>query len=146
MANWQYNAMQDLREYQAVKESMVSIPEELKALEIDMQLVRGTSYDKSPVQGGASGREDRLIDYIDKKGRLAENLRAATVRVRRIERGLAGLTDNERLVLHRFFISREHGHVDRLCEELGYEKTAVYNIKDAALKKFTLSMFGVIDL
>ena len=146
MANWQYNAMQDLREYQAVKESMVSIPEELKALEIDMQLVRGTSYDKSPVQGGASGREDRLIDYIDKKGRLAENLRAATVRVRRIERGLAGLTDNERLVLHRFFVSREHGHVDRLCEELGYEKTAVYNIKDAALKKFTLSMFGVIDL
>lgn len=146
MANWQYNAMQDLREYQAVKESLVSIPEELKALEIDMQLVRGTSYDKSPVQGGASGREDRLIDYIDKKGRLAENLRAATVRVRRIERGLAGLSDNERLVLNRFFISREHGHVDRLCEELGYEKTAVYNIKDAALKKFTLSMFGVIDL
>ena len=146
MANWQYNAMQDLREYMAIKDSLVSIPEELKALEIDMQLVRGTSYDKSPVQGGASGREDRLIDYIDKKGRLAENLRAATVRVRRIERGLAGLTDNERLVLHRFFISREHGHVDRLCEELGYEKTAVYNIKDAALKKFTLSMFGVIDL
>ena len=146
MANWQYNAMQDLREYQAVKESLVSIPEELKALEIDMQLVRGTSYDKSPVQGGASGREDRLIDYIDRKGRLAENLRAATVRVRRIERGLAGLTDNERLVLHRFFVSREHGHVDRLCEELGYEERTIYRIKDSALKKFTLSMFGVIDL
>lgn len=146
MANWQYNAMQDLREYQAVKESLVSIPEELKALEIDMQLVRGTSYDKSPVQGGASGREDRLIDYIDKKGRLAENLRAATVRVRRIERGLEGLTDNERLVLHRFYISREHGHVDRLCQELGYETAQVYRIKDTALKRFTLSMFGVIDL
>ena len=138
--------MQDLREYMAIKDSLVSIPEEMKALEIDMQLVRGTSYDKSPVQGGASGREDRLIDYIDKKGRLAENLRAATVRVRRIERGLEGLTDNERLVLHRFFISREHGHVDRLCEELGYEERTIYRIKDSALKKFTLSMFGVIDL
>lgn len=146
MADWQYNAKKDLMEYPHIKESLVSIPEELKALEIDMQLVRGTSYDKSPVQGGASGREDRLIDYIDKKGRLAENLRAATVRVRRIERGLEGLTDNERLVLHRFFISREHGHVERLCQELGYEERTIYRIKDSALKRFTLSMFGVIDL
>ena len=146
MANWKYNAVQDLKEYEAIKDSMLSIPEEIKAIEIDMQVVKGVSYDKTPVSGGASGREDRLIDYIDRKGRVQENYKAAELRVRRIERGLNCLTEKERKVLERFFINREYGHIDRLCDDLGYEKSAVYKLKDTALKKFTLSMFGVVDL
>ena len=146
MANWKYNAIQDLREYPSIKDSLISIPEEIKAIEIDLQMVKGTSYDKTPVSGGASGREDRLIDYIDRKGRLQENYKAAELRVKRIERGLETLSANERAVLERFFISREAGYMDRLQHDLGYEQRNIYKIKDAALKKFTLSMFGVVDL
>lgn len=146
MANWQYNAIQDLREYEAVRRSLESIPEEIRTIEADMQIVRGTSYDKSPVQGGGSGMEERLINYIERKERLAENYRVAAAKVKRIERGLNALSDKERLVLQRFFISRTSGHVGRLCEELGYEQAQVYRMKDAALKRFTLAMFGVVDL
>lgn len=146
MADWEKHSIEDLREYRAVKESLGTLPEEIRSLEEDMQLVKGTRYDKTPVEGGASGYEERLINYIDRKGRLEQNLGLAQARVERIERGLSVLTENERLVLTRFYIHREPRYLDRLCGELGYEKTAVYGLKNRALKRFTLAMYGVVDI
>lgn len=146
MADWEKHSIEDLREYRAVKESLGTLPEEIRALEEDMQLVKGTRYDKTPVEGGASGYEERLINYIDRKGRLERNLAYAKAKVEIIERGLSVLTDNERLVLTRFYIHREPRYLDRLCGELGYEKTAVYGLKNRALKRFTLAMYGVVDI
>lgn len=146
MADWEKHSIDDLREYGALKESLGTLPEEIRALEEDMQLVKGTRYDKTPVEGGASGYEERLINYIDRKGRLEQNLGLAQARVERIERGLSVLTDNERLVLTRFYIHREPRYLDRLCGELGYEMRNIYKIKDAALRKFTLAMYGVRDI
>ena len=146
MANWKTHAIDDLRELPALQESVRSLPEEIRELEEDMQLAKGTAFDKSPVQGGASGYDERLINYIDLKTRLGENLQAASGRAERIERGLAVLSDTERLVLERFYIHREARYLDRLCGELGYEQAQVYRIKDTALKKFTLARCGVMDL
>lgn len=146
MADWEKHSIEDLREYRAVKESLGTLPEEIRALEEDMQLVKGTRYDKTPVEGGASGYEERLINYIDRKGRLEANLELAQARVERIERGLSVLTDNERLVLTRFYIHREPRYLDRLCGELGYEMRTIYRLKDSALKKFTLAMYGIKDI
>ena len=146
MADWEKHSIDDLREYGALKESLGTLPEEIRALEEDMQLVKGTRYDKTPVEGGAYGYEERLINYIDRKGRLEQNLGLAQARVERIERGLSVLTDNERLVLTRFYIRREPRYLDRLCGELGYEQAQVYRIKGTALRKFTLAMYGVRDI
>lgn len=146
MPNWKTHAIDDLREYPALQESVASIPEEIKEIEKDMQLVKGTRYDKTPVEGGSSGYEERLINYIDLKTRLGENLAVASGRAERIERGLSVLTETERLVLERFYIYREPRYLDRLCGELGYEQAQVYRIKDSALKKFTLARCGVMDL
>ena len=146
MADWEKHSIDDLREYGALKESLGTLPEEIRALEEDMQLVKGTRYDKTPVEGGASGYEERLINYIDRKGRLEQNLDLAQAKVERIKRGLSVLTENERLVLTRFYIHREPRYLDRLCGELGYEKTAVYGLKNRALKRFTLAMYGVVDI
>lgn len=146
MPNWQHNAVQDLREYNALSISLLNIITELKEIEISMTSTNGTAYDKSPIHGGGSGYEDRAINYIDRKGRARERYKIAHLRVERIERGLETLTENERLVLQRFYIDQGSNHVDRLCEELGYERSQVYRIKDCALKKFTLAMFGVVDI
>lgn len=146
MADWEKHSIDDLRKYEARKESLDILPDRIRALEEDMQLVKGTRYDKTPVEGGASGYEDRLIDYIDRKGRLERNLAYAKAEVEIVERGLSVLTDNERLVLTRFYIHREPRYLDRLCGELGYEMRNIYKIKDAALRKFTLAMYGVCDI
>ena len=146
MPNWKTHAIDDLREYPALQESVASIPEEIKEIEKDMQFVKGTRYDKTPVDGGSSGYEERLINYIDLKTRMGENLAVASGRAERIERGLSVLTETERLVLERFYIHREPRYLDRLCGELGYEKTAVYSLKNRALKRFTLAMYGIKDI
>ena len=144
MADWMKHAVADLREYRAEKESLGTLPEEIRALEEDMRLVKGTRYDKTPVEGGASGYEERLINYIDRRGRLEANLDLARAKVERIERGLSVLTENERLVLTRFYIQREPGGVDRLREELGYVERSLYRIRGSALRKFTLAMYGTL--
>ena len=146
MADWKYNAVQDLKEYQSVQNSLHNLSEEIKNLEIEMQTTKGTRYDRTPVQGGGNGYEDRMINNIDRKGRLEENLRIANRKVRRIECGLRVLSDKEKLVLNRFYVERTGDYIDRLCQELGCEQAQVYRVKDVALKKFTLSMFGIVDL
>lgn len=146
MANWQRNAITDLREYEQVQQSLINIPQEIGTLEMAMTALRGVNFDKTPVEGGTSGYESRLIDNIDRRERLKINLEIARAKVQRIGRGLAALSENEALVLHRFYIQREHGYMDRLCNELGYEKSQIYRIKEAALHKFTLAMFGIVDL
>lgn len=146
MANWQRNAITDLREYEQVQQSLINIPQEIGTLEMAMTALRGAGFDKTPVEGGTSTYESRLIDNIDRRERLKINLEIAQAKVQRIGRGLAALSENEALVLRRFYIRRERDYLDRLCEELGYEERNIYKIKDVALKKFTLAMFGVIDL
>lgn len=145
MADWEKNAVKDLREYGCVKESLVNIPAEIHELETALHTIKSVTYDKTPVAGGTSGREDALINNIDRRGRLAENLEVAKSKVARIERGLAVLSDRERRVLDGFFMRRSYGHVERLADELGYEERNIYKIKDEALLKFTLAMFGVRD-
>ena len=146
MADWEKNAIRDLREYQCIRESLVNIPAEIRELELAVQTIKSVTYDKTPVSGGTSGREDALINNIDRRGRLHENLLIAQSKVERIERGLAVLSEREKRVLDGFFMKRCYGHVERLADELGYDNSHIYRIKDEALKKFTLAMFGIVDL
>lgn len=144
--DWRKAAAADLREYRYIRDSIDNLRGQIEELERQAHTLKGTAYDRTPVKGGTSGWEDRLIGNIDRRGRLGENLRAVQAKVARIERGLAALTDRERRVLDGFYVDRRGQHVERLCEELGYEERNIYNIKDEALKKFTLSMYGIVDL
>ena len=56
------------------------------------------------------------------------------------------LTEDERVVLDKFYINRPTRHIDRLCDELHCEKSTVYRLKDSGLKKFTIAMYGILDL
>lgn len=146
MSDWKKNARADLFEYNAVKLSLSLIPQQIKEMDEKMTSIRSATTDSTPIQGGTSGREDMLINCIDNKERLKINYSVARRKVERIERGLSTLSENELKVIDRFYLNRTNGHVERLCAELGYEKSQIYNIHDSGLKKFTLSMFGIVDL
>lgn len=144
--DWKNNAIADLKEYPYLESSLDTLPEEIKTLALLEEGLLGTAYDREKVQGGGKTREDAVIACMDKKERLKINYRVAKAKVKRIRSALEALSEAERLVLKGFYIARCDGHIDRLCEELGYEERNIYNIKDAALRKFTLAMFGVTDL
>ncbi len=143
--NWKYEAMERLRQYEAKKRALKSIPEEITRLETAMASIRSATAD-GPVKGGGSGREDMLLSNIVHREELGRALEQARIWVRLVDAGLELLSPEERLILDRFYINPAKGNVDRLCGELGVEKSQVYSKKDAALRRFTISLYGGVEI
>lgn len=143
--NWQRAAIDDLRKYENQKASLDHIVQRIGALKSGYEALKCVTTDKTPVMGGGSRIEDAMLNNIVERQRLEYTYRATRRLVGLVERGLAGLDERERLVLERFFIHRSAGHLERLMGELGYEQRQVYRIKDEALYKFTICMYGMID-
>ncbi len=147
MVNWEKVAIDDLRKYEKMRHSLVSIREKQAALDLQSGVIRSSFRDSEPVSGsGSSGAEDRLISNIVERERLDGNYHAVEKLVAQIDAALAMLDDQERLVLERFYINRCPGYIDRLCQELGYEQAQVYRIKNEAIRNFTRAMYGLIEL
>lgn len=143
--NWKFEAIEKLKEYAARKNAITSIPEEIKRLEEDAQRIRAASADATPVQGGGSAREDMLLSNIVHREELQRRLSDARRWVDIVDGGLSVLTDDDRLVLDRFYIHPMRGNVDRLCDELAVEKAAVYKRKEKALHRFTVALYGATE-
>lgn len=143
--NWKQESKEELREYEAKRTAAENIPEEIRQLEAQMVKLGGSS-NSTPVKGGGSVWEDRQINLIVKADKLRTSLEYARDWVSRVERGLSVLTDEERLILDRFYINPAKGNVDRLCGDLHLEKSMVYDRKDKALRRYTLARYGCVEI
>lgn len=143
--NWKYEAVDKLKGYEAHRVALGTIPEEIRRLEDDAARIKAADMDREPVSGGESGREDMLLSNIVHREELGRALKQARAWVRIVDKGLAVLDQDERLVLDRFYIHRAAGNVDRLCEELAVEKATVYRRRDAALRRFTIALYGCVE-
>lgn len=137
-------AENDLRNYTANKTAIVNLREQIKSLEDEARQIRSATTDATPVQGGGSTREERMLSNIHMRDKLAGALKSAESDVSRVERALALLDDEERLILNRFYINRHKDYLDRLMEELTFERTAVYQRKDAAFRHFRQAMYPTV--
>lgn len=144
--NWKYEAVEKLRQYEAKKRALESIPAEIARLECAMQSIRSATSDGTPVRGGGSGREDMMLNNIVHREELGRSLEQARIWVQLVDAGLELLSPEERLILDRFYINPAKGNVDRLCGELHVEKSQVYSKKDVALRNFTISLYGCAEI
>ena len=144
--DWRRESAEELREYEAKKFAAQSIPQDLARLRQEAKRIGGAGSSTGPVKGGGSAWEDKQIDLICKKEKLETSLRQCREWVANVERGLAGLSAEEKLILDRFFMHPTKGNVDRLCQELGLEKSAVYERRDRALRHYTLRRYGVVEV
>lgn len=145
--NWQIVSIERLKSYEARRQALQLIPEQLKTLEMSFEAIRAATIDAVPVHGGGGNkREEALIDNIVRREELERNLKIAEQEVKITEEGLSGLTEEQQRILEMFYIDRPRGHVERLCEELFLEKSRVYALKDEALKKFTVACYGIVEI
>lgn len=145
--NWQKMSIDRLKEYEARQSALILIPEQIKTLESNFTAIRAARTDGEPVkESSGNKREDALITNIAKRQELERNLKIAEQEAEITAQGLATLTPEERKVLYKFYINRPRRHVEELCEELNFEKTRVYEIKDIALRKFTRAVYGVVEI
>lgn len=144
--NWKYEAIDKLKQYEAKKQAVLSIPEEIKRLELAMKGIRSASGDGAAVQGGGSAREDIYLSNIVRREELERSLEQAKKWIAFVEAGFSVICQEDKLVLDRFYVHPAKGNVDRLCEELGCEKATVYRKREAALRNFTISLYGCTEI
>ncbi len=140
--NWKYEAIDKLKQYEAKKQSLESIPLEIARLGSVMKSIRSATADGTPVQGGGSGRENMMLSNIVQREELERSLEQAQKWVDLVDAGLDILSEEERLILDRFYIHSERGAADRLAGDLHMDVKTVYKRKDDALRRFTISLYG----
>lgn len=143
--DWKKEAADKLRQYESKKNALVSIPREIEQAKEARAAIRSASADAMPVRGGGNGREDMLLSSIVREEELERALRMARIDVELTEAGLECLDDDERLILDRFYIHPLKGAADRLSDELNLDAKTIYKRKDAALRHFTISLYGATE-
>ena len=143
--NWQKEAINDLRCHEKRKAALESLADEIRELRGRTYSSSSPAVDAVPVQGGSSTAEGRWIAAIDEMERKKEVYRITKRRVDAVERGLAVLDEQQREILEAFFINRVQGHVQALAEKYHVEQSRVYQMKDQAVRDFTLARDGIFE-
>lgn len=143
--NWVREAESKLRDYSAKAQSLESVTERITQLNLEMSCVRSATMDGTAVHGGGNGREDALLNNIAERDELQRAKLSTTEWLEWVNGALTALSDTDKNLLDKFYVNRRKGHVERLCEEMHLEKAQVYKRKDAALRKFTLLLYGVTE-
>lgn len=143
--NWKREAIDKLKNYEAHKQALENIPREIKRLESAYTGLRSASTENAPVSGGGGTREDCALSNIVLRDELKRRLKEARLWVAQVDKALAVLDDEERLVLDRFYIHRTKDSVGELCDRLNLEKTAVYDRREKALRHFTIALYGITE-
>lgn len=140
--NWKQEAKEKLKKYEAMRMAKINIPQEIKRLEGEYTAIRSARTDGTPVHGGSSSREDALINNITERKELEWALESAKNWVDQVDRAMGTLHPDERNILRRLYIYPEKGSLERLCNELGVEKSSAYRRRDRAIQTFTLALYG----
>lgn len=146
MEYWKFKAVDRLREYTAQRTAILNIAEEIARLESEATSIKSATTDGTPVKGGGSTREDRMLSNIVQRAELQLMLERAKISVRTVERGLSVLSSQERSLLDRMYITPERGAVKRIMEENGLlEESSLYRRVNKALVHFTVAMYGATE-
>lgn len=146
MEYWKYKSIDKLRDYPLQKSALLSLSEEIARLESEAYSIKSATGDGTPVKGGGSGREERLLSNIVKREEHKAMLHRAKLAVQMVDRGLASLSDDEKHLLEVMYIVGERGKVERLLDELGLqEESSLYKRINKALQRFTVAMYGATE-
>ena len=146
MEYWKYKAIDKLRDYPLQKSALQNLAEEIERLESEAYSIKSATGDGTPVKGGGSGREERLLSNIVKREEHKAMQHRAKLAVQMVDRGLAALSAEEKHMLEVMYIVGERGGVERLLGELDLqEESSLYKRINKALHRFTVAMYGATE-
>lgn len=146
MEYWKFKAIDKLKDYSAQKVAVINLQAEIVRLESEACSIKSATADGTPVKGGGSGREDRLLSNIVRREEHKAMLKRAKLAVSMVERGLDVLSQEDHHILDTMYITREKGYVDKLMDEFGLlEESSLYKRANKALHRFTIAMYGATE-
>lgn len=135
--DWKICAVDDLRRYKQMKIGIINSKEKLKFVEN-----AAMRYNLSNAKRGLR-TDTNIINALVEASRLRQNIASTERLTKLVERGLDSLSDEERRIIDRFYMANTPLSTRVLSEELGYEPRTLYRIRDRALEKFTIAMYGI---
>lgn len=141
MINWKKEAIEELKRLEDLKESIHSLNERI-------ELIQGQLYNISAVQiGERVGSSDDGDDVRLSKMVELEELKARKLitekRVQLLQDCLDKLSEEQRLILDRFYIRRTSDYIEELEEVLFKSRTQIYYEKDNALRRLVRLLYGI---
>ncbi len=143
--NWKKEAINLLKDYPAKKDSLENLKERYAMLELESQSLRAAQTTSIPLKGGLSRQQEHLINSLAEKEQLQANYRFTKQQLNWVEKGLSQLAEDERLVLMGFYANDDSYSKNDLMDQLCIERSALYELKEKALRKFTLTMYGLLE-
>ena len=144
MEYWKFKAIDKLRDYPLKAAAIQSLQEELQRLELEATNIRSATADATPVQGGGSAREDKLLSNIIHRDEIKRMIAGAKLACNVVNTSLAALDAAERDLLTNMYI-RISGGAPRIAEMLGLDERSVYKRADKALRRFVIALYGVSE-
>lgn len=145
--NWKDVAVGDLLSLNSLKIARNNLQYEIELIETNLYNIKVIDYSKDIVDGGDQTKADDIkLDNIVKKEKLKARLNQINTEIEMIEKGMNYLDEIEKKVLDYFYISRPYNHISLLMNELHYEKSQVYRLKDEALTNYASIRYGNINL
>lgn len=80
-----------------------------------------------------------------RKDELQRALERTRLAVDAVDGVLGMMSHEDRLIVDRLYIHPERGAADRLAGDLAMDVKTVYKRKDAALRRFTIAMYGAVE-
>ncbi|MEG1862104.1 MAG: hypothetical protein RR198_00700 [Oscillospiraceae bacterium] len=99
------------------------------------------------IRRSANNRFQRaeMPEQLDSFKKLSRTINANQGEIEDMERALEFLPQRESEILHHFYVDRQYGYLDIISEELGIERSQIYRLKDRALKRLSLYIYGMSD-
>ena len=145
MEYWKFKAIDKLRDYPLKAAAIQSLQEELQRLELEATNIRSATADATPVQGGGSSREDKLLSNIIHRDEIKRMIAGAKLACNVVNMSLAALDAAERDLLTNMYIHRISGGTPRIAEMMGLDERSVYRRADRALRRFVIAPYGVSE-
>lgn len=144
--DWKQEAADKLLQYEARRQAVGNIQEEIMRLELDYSGLRAAALDADKVQKSKdNGREDMMLTNIVRRNELKKQLESCRAWVALVDRALQTLDKDDTIVLDAFYIHRHKNACELVCEKLDREKAQVYRRRDRALRRFTIALYGGME-
>lgn len=139
---WKDQVQNELELYEARKAAVTNIQEQIRELESQMTSIRSPGADTACGRSGGGSKDDQYLNNIVKRELLKQNLAGTKKALRRLERGMDCLDEDEMEILLRFFVDREKEAAFDMAEKLKIDRNTVYARRNAALRKLAYAMYG----
>ena len=141
MINWKKEAIEELKRLEDLKESIHHLNERI-------ELTQNQLYNISAVQigervgGSGDGDDVRLSKMVELEELKARKL-ITEKRVQLLQDCLDKLSEEQRLILNRFYIRHTSVYIEELEEVLYKSRTQIYQEKDRALRRLVRLLYGI---